>query len=63
MKFQAPPPGMILEVLAAKAQNNSELLAQLEAAQWQAIAMLQQRAAEGELEADEDEDEDVDDPV
>ena len=54
---------MILEVLAAKAQNNSELLAQLEAAQWQAIAMLQQRAAEGELEADEDEDEDVDDPV
>lgn len=42
MKFDAPPPKAVLAILIAKAQSNPELLAQIEAAQWQAIAMALQ---------------------
>ena len=41
MEFDAPSAEHVLEILAGKARSDGRLAAQIEAAQWQAIAVTQ----------------------
>ncbi len=48
LEFNAPPAEAVLSILAEKAQAIPELMLHLEAAQWQAIAVIQKKQAEAE---------------